>query len=74
MIEYKNLPNGHEWIATIGDTIICVLSATTDFNSGITQISVNDFTQKGSQYIPGSPFESLNKAKAVIEYHYRNLL
>ena len=60
------------WVAKIGDKEVCrILGGMVADNWHIVAF---DTTNPEPQKIPGSPFESLNKAKAVIEYHYRLLL
>lgn len=69
-IEYVQ-PYREIWEAKIEDTVICTIIGTEPSFFGF---HVYDKTNPSELSIPGSPFESLNKAKAVIEYHYRHLL
>ena len=38
------------------------------------RVSATDFTTPEPTPIPGSPFETVNHAKAALEYHFRNLI
>lgn len=76
-IEFKEAKNAI-WEASLKGEVIAKIVIENGINSwGLDEdenkVRAFDYTTDIPTKIPGSPFKTMNHAKAVIEYHFRNL-
>lgn len=78
-IEYKKQEGASAWFVNFNGKLIgkIVVEKHTDsqyVSEGDCKVFASDHSIPKPQLIPGSPFKTMNHAKAALEYHFRALL